>query len=114
MAIALRVLKINRPGIAMADRPEALAARRAHFAEGALHIGECPDIERDLLHHRRLELGLAAGYEDHLVVVARVAAQKGDAAIGCGIADHKAEHIGVEVDHLWKVGHINPDMAQTR
>src|SRR5262249_13517802 len=103
-----------RPRVTVANWPQALAAGRAHLAESALHIPERADVERDLLHHRGLELGLAAGYQDHLVVVARVAAQKGDAAVGCRIADYKAENIGVEVDHLWQVGDVDPDMAQTR
>src|SRR4029077_7744883 len=30
-AMALRVVEIDRPGVAVADRAEALAARRAHF-----------------------------------------------------------------------------------
>src|SRR5271169_4506219 len=113
-AIAFGIVEIDRPGIAMADRSEALAAGRAHLAESALHTGERADIERDLLHHRRLEFGLASRHEHHLVVVAGVTAQEGDASVGCGIADHKAENAGVEVDHPRQVGHINPDMAQTR
>src|SRR5271167_2504371 len=60
-AIALGILEINRPGVAMADRVDALAAGLAHFAEGALHVGERADVERDLLHHRRLDIRLGPG-----------------------------------------------------
>src|SRR5262249_62115863 len=70
--------------------------------------------ERDLLHHRRLEIGLATRHENHLVMVAGVAAQKGDAAVGCGVADDEAEDAGVEVLHLDQVVDVEPDMAQAR
>src|SRR6266446_9037012 len=105
-AVAFRIVEINRPGIAVADWANALAAGRANLAEGALHIGEPADVERDLLHHRRLEIGLAAGHEDHLVMVAGVAAQEGDAAVRSGIADHEAEDAGVEILHFRQVNHI--------
>src|SRR6267142_7118230 len=111
-AVAFGIVEINRPGIAVADRADTLAAGRANLAKGALYTGERADVERDLLHHRRLEIGLAAGHEDHLVMVAGVAAQEGDAAVRCGIADNKAEDAGVEVLHFRQVIHIEPDMAQ--
>src|SRR6266446_7921745 len=46
-AVAFRIVEINRPGIAVADWANALAAGRANLAEGALHIGEPADVERD-------------------------------------------------------------------
>jgi hypothetical protein len=48
------------------------------------------------------------------MMVARVAAQKGDAAVFGAVADHKAEHLGIEIDHLRHVVDIEPDMAEAR
>src|SRR5439155_18525116 len=107
-------LEINRPGIAVTDRTDGPAAGLAHLAEGALDVGEGADVERDLLHHRRLEIGLAPRHEHHLVMVAGVAAQKGDAAVGCGIADDEAEDARGEVLRLRQVADVEPDMAQAR
>src|SRR6266446_97611 len=111
-AVAFGIVEIDRPGVAVADWADALAPGCANFAEGPLHIGERADIERDLLHHRRLEIGLAARHEDDLVMVAGVAAQKGDAAVGCRVADHEAEDAGVEILHRCQVVDVEPDMAQ--
>jgi len=58
-----------------------LAIGLAHFAEDALDIVERADIERHLLHHRRLEIAIAAAHQHDLVVVAGVAAEKGNAAV---------------------------------
>jgi hypothetical protein len=47
-------------------------------------------------------------------MVAGIAAQKGDAAVFGAVADHKAENLGVEIDHLRHVMDIEPDMAEAR
>src|SRR5271166_4855419 len=113
-AVAFGVAEIDRPGIAVAARVDDLTAGLAHFAEDALYIGECADVERHLLHHRGVGVGLAAAHQHHLVMVAGVATHKGDAAVGRGVADHETEHAGVKLDHLRHVAYIEPDMAQAR
>src|SRR5215471_12495529 len=88
--IALRVLEIDRPGVAMADRADALATGFAHLAVGALHGGEVADIERDMLYHWGFGIGGASAHQYDLMMVARVAGQECDAAVGCPVADNKA------------------------
>src|SRR5262249_24531274 len=113
-AVAFRVVEINRPGVAVTNWTDRLAAGRAHLAKSPLHIGKTADVERNLLHHRGFEIGLAARYQDHLVMVAGVAAQKRDAAVGCRIADDETEDAGIEILHFRQVGYVEPDMAQAR
>src|SRR5207237_2646130 len=110
--ISLGVLEIDRPGITVAGRAKALAAGIAHLAKRLLHVGERLDVERHLLHHRCLGMGRAAAHQDDLVVIARVARQEGDAAVLGPVAEHKAENLRIEVDHLRHVANIKPDMAE--
>src|SRR5436853_7875446 len=65
--VALGVLEIDRPRIAVTGRAEALAAGVAHLAKRLLHIGERLDVERHLLHHRCVGIGRSAAYQDELV-----------------------------------------------
>src|SRR5215469_6756982 len=47
-------------------------------------------------------------------MVAGIAAEERDAAVGGAVADDKTQHASVKVDHLWHVADIEPDMAQAR
>jgi len=66
----------------VADRANALAAGIDDFLVGTLDVGERLDVERDLLHHRGVEVGGASAHQHDLVVVAGVARQKRDAPVG--------------------------------
>src|SRR5271166_2485279 len=94
-AVAFGVAEIDRPGIAVAARVDDLTAGLADLAKDALDVGKRADVERHLLHHRRLEIAIAAAYQHDLMMVAGVAAEKGDAAVGRAVADDETEHPGV-------------------
>src|SRR5712675_1094464 len=90
-AVAFGVAEIDRPSIAVAARVDDLAIGLAHLAEDALDIGKRADVERHLLYHWRLEIAIAAADQHDLMMVARIAAEEGDAPVGRAVAHHETE-----------------------
>src|SRR5215469_7717163 len=86
--VAFGILEIDRPRVAVADRANSLATSLSHLAIGALDGGEVADVERDLLYHWGFGIGGAAAHQYDLMMVARVAGQECDAAVGCPVADN--------------------------
>ena len=113
--IALGILEVERPGVAVVGDPVLADA----FLEERLAVGlqrvERIEPEGDLVHRIVGQL-LGPSVEQHELVMAfRVLGHEGDArarAAGAAVADDEAHDARVEVDHAVEVGGMHAEMRE--
>ena len=112
--VVLGVAEVDAPAVAVVARLELGAAVPGRERGERAQVVEAPDPERHLAEHLRGRFARPAAHEHHLVVLTvRPGEEREVLSLEVAlIADHHAEHLGVERDHPLGVVHEDPEVGE--